>query len=751
MKKRLDITVVVPVASVKQAKKAGLVTIRDGNEFRYWTWKSIVDEKEKFDFDFIKSPADLNLPQSLNSIADKIKTKYVAFLHHDLWLLENGHWLEKAVKYMDSLPNVGVCGIVGKTFEKQETPMIRRYKDTDGKEYTETQGDGAGWIVGYCMVSAMGKGETLIRNYRRKGFFRFPVGKGRWYSNVNIFGRYFEEPTKVQTLDCVVMIVKTEIFKKLLFDEKFPYRCDCMCEDFCIAVNYYFGLQNYVLPLATWHKPCWKRPSDYQEQFRNPQHYIQVKALGKKWKNKVSCILSTSFWTGSKIDDDVFLDWYAKQWKETKRNIRVPARFRTFPEDNKKYVLLVEDLKNRLQKQKPFTHPHRPYAPLELLRRGNWKAFRNIPFPDDEVDWNNDPIRPTSDVKPTIEVVKVENKFYENINFILCINNRVIGFVNTIYDKMYNPFKIWRMGWIVVKPEFRGLGFGVFLMKKLLDYFKYRRVCTTVHKHLVKWYESKFEGRWYVIGKNIDYDGYVVNNSYALMTKPEYREGTKKTSIRRNIVTAFVLMNRRSGTSMTMGLLKILGADIGKNIKPVDELNESGYFEDKNWLRLQMEIATKVRKWKLSQQVIATLPQAVDNGIKRKANEIRLNWKEDFCALKVVSTSFKYIYPLFENVRCILPIRMPFSSFKSVARYWSRKNLRIPRMIDHWKYSASESYLNLNACSINDVPLLILDYDWVLQNPKLAVTKIISFLDIEVSRKIKQKAINFIQKRLKHY
>ena len=56
-----------------------------------------------------------------------------------------------------------------------------------------------------------------------------------------------------------------------------------------------------------------------------------------------------------------------------------------------------------------------------------------------------------------------------------------------------------------------------------------------------------------------------------------------------------VLGSPRSGTSMTAGLLDILGVDMG-NLRPSDSLNARGYYEDKDFLNLINSLYSKVSK-----------------------------------------------------------------------------------------------------------------------------------------------------------
>jgi len=288
LKRTLDITVVVSIASPEMQKEAGLYS-GGMKEFEEMTEKSLKENWKYYNFDLIITPPDLTLPQSFNSVKDKIKTKYIAFLHHDLLFLEGGQFLGRCVDYMESLHDCGIAGVCGKTFMKPdlEDESFNTWEFTDG------------YTIGYGLY------QQVYEQQNKKILF-----KGKYYHGTQTWGHPIDKPMECQTLDGMVMIIPTEVFKKIQFDEIFKYRCDCMCEDYCLMVKYYLNLKVYVLPLVLWHRPNWKRPPNFESDYLNEKHLEAIRLLGEKWKGKVSCILSTSFWSGKNIFDwDKFMEW----------------------------------------------------------------------------------------------------------------------------------------------------------------------------------------------------------------------------------------------------------------------------------------------------------------------------------------------------------------------------------------------------------------------------------------------------------
>lgn len=135
--------------------------------------------------------------QALNYGGKKAKGKYIMFVHQDVDLCSRT-WLEEAENVLDSLPNLGIAGVVG----KHDGITINTIK--------------------WGMPPAWLPAERI------------------------------KTPERVQTLDECLVIIPREIFQKYQFDEK-------ACQDWHLyAVDYSLdivkvGLAVFVIPMCAHH------------------------------------------------------------------------------------------------------------------------------------------------------------------------------------------------------------------------------------------------------------------------------------------------------------------------------------------------------------------------------------------------------------------------------------------------------------------------------------------------------------------
>jgi len=136
--------------------------------------------------------------KALNSGAEKAKGKYLMFVHQDV-VLKSDDFLEKAEKFMDSIPNIGICGVAGRFNE-------------------------AG-VLTNMMHGSPPKHAGHIK---------------------------IDKPERVQTVDECLFIIPKTVFDVLKFDEE-------VCNDWHLySVDYSLsaaklGLDAYVLPLELYH------------------------------------------------------------------------------------------------------------------------------------------------------------------------------------------------------------------------------------------------------------------------------------------------------------------------------------------------------------------------------------------------------------------------------------------------------------------------------------------------------------------
>ena len=139
--------------------------------------------------------------EALNYGGNQANEKYIMFVHQDVELGSTS-WLENAEQFLDSIPKIGIAGVAG--------------------------------------MSKKGK----INDERKKGYIS-DCGE--------IWGKPFEKPEEVQTLDECLLIVPKVVFAKLKFDEKIFDEWHCYGADYCLCTQQ-IGLKSYVLPLFIYHR-----------------------------------------------------------------------------------------------------------------------------------------------------------------------------------------------------------------------------------------------------------------------------------------------------------------------------------------------------------------------------------------------------------------------------------------------------------------------------------------------------------------
>lgn len=169
--------------------------------------------------------------EALNHGGKTVKNEYIMFVHQDMEL-SSKTWIYDAENILNSLKNLGIAGVAGRSKDKRWT--ITNIKDG--------------------IPSRQISPETI------------------------------ENPVKVQTLDeCLIIIPKT-IFKTLKFDED-------VCDDWHLyAVDYSLSVKNmgfdvYVIPMFAYH-----RSHGYS---LSKTYYQTLKKLLEKHGKKYKLVLTT--------------------------------------------------------------------------------------------------------------------------------------------------------------------------------------------------------------------------------------------------------------------------------------------------------------------------------------------------------------------------------------------------------------------------------------------------------------------------
>ena len=205
-------------------------------------------EKQDVPFKLIFEDCSLSPPIARNKLLPEFDTKYIAFIHQDIRML-NPSWLRDAERWCDSLQDLGMAGVAGKSYGCKMTGYIIHFYNPKlrtiyyGKEY-----------------------PALI------------------YGDVP-----FNEPQLSQTLDGQVQIIPLEVFRKIQYDPKITSECAI---DYCLSVKWHLNLNAYALPLATWHAKG-QSGHGYGKPFNQLTANSINNIIREKWKGKFNLIFST--------------------------------------------------------------------------------------------------------------------------------------------------------------------------------------------------------------------------------------------------------------------------------------------------------------------------------------------------------------------------------------------------------------------------------------------------------------------------
>jgi len=141
--------------------------------------------------------------QALNCGGNQARGKYIMFVHQDVKLISNS-WLKDAEEILDTLPNLGIAGVVG-SVEK-------------GRSVSER-----------------------MRNVIRHGDDREQIGNP------------ISSPERVQTLDELLCIIPREVFQRCPFDEDTCSNWHLYGVDYCLTMLT-LGKGVYVIPFFVIHK-----------------------------------------------------------------------------------------------------------------------------------------------------------------------------------------------------------------------------------------------------------------------------------------------------------------------------------------------------------------------------------------------------------------------------------------------------------------------------------------------------------------
>jgi hypothetical protein len=183
---------------------------------------------------------------ALNWGTKKSKGEYLAFIHQDVALSETD-WLEKAEAFLRKAPDLGVAGVAGML----HSPRLSI------------------WQVGTARVE------------NRLGRVATGPEKTQLLCKTAV-----TEPTAVQTLDELVLMIPTDVFSRLQFDEATCDNWHLYGVDYALSVGT-LGLKAYVLPLPAQHKST---------GFVDERYFRTLKKIFQKHRDRKTIYTTCGSW-----------------------------------------------------------------------------------------------------------------------------------------------------------------------------------------------------------------------------------------------------------------------------------------------------------------------------------------------------------------------------------------------------------------------------------------------------------------------
>lgn len=204
----------------------------------------------------------------------------------------------------------------------------------------------------------------------------------------------------------------------------------------------------------------------------------------------------------------------------------------------------------------------------------------------------------------------------------------------------------------------------------------------------------------------------------------------------------------RSGTSAIMGILQVLGVDIGDELGAPDEFNEKGYFENREfelYEHLPLRSVTGRDAWSHppgEEALNDALPQFADH---LKSLISKYARSEVWGYKSARGLCFPEYLKQIPNLHLIMNIRSP----EAVAASLNRRN-----GIDngHALYLWSLHYWRImKFLSRNEIPYMIVNYDDLVDCTEVVMRRVSRFIGIEITAEQIAEGCDLIDGRLRHH
>jgi hypothetical protein len=222
--------------------------------------------------------------------------------------------------------------------------------------------------------------------------------------------------------------------------------------------------------------------------------------------------------------------------------------------------------------------------------------------------------------------------------------------------------------------------------------------------------------------------------------------------------TVIVLGAPRSGTSMTAGVLNLLGVSMGRVRQP-DPLNPTGYFEDREFLKLADDVFSTAMPGAHGFRLPP--PEAIERvrrGFEDRIRELTARrvlecsgnmWGWKACGVSLFADEF---LPFTPNPHVVVVLRNPASVAKSVVSYVRHEEkkhmyqelslVEALRVIGQYERSIY-NFIDRHP----EIPHMVLAYEEVVADPETAVRSLSSFLDIETTHQVRRRIVKFVSSR----
>lgn len=202
----------------------------------------------------------------------------------------------------------------------------------------------------------------------------------------------------------------------------------------------------------------------------------------------------------------------------------------------------------------------------------------------------------------------------------------------------------------------------------------------------------------------------------------------------------------RSGSSATMGILRILGVDIGDDLGGQNAFNPKGYLENQEFYRFEQKILRNSQgRWDIivPEEKLYKTFKFYEKEFKLLIKKFNRNSLWGYKAIR--GGLFPETWLKIPNLHLIICLRSPeaiIASLKRRNRFGKKQTL--------WLWS-TYYFRIFRFLSRHPIPFIIINFDDLVDKPGRVMKKLAKFLEIEISEKQVKQGKLWIEKRLRHF